>query len=151
MKCNFIMALGIMLTTCTLWFGCSKAKVQLLFTIVNRSTADIKILTNNNMLLVDAKSDGKNYKLNGPLTNANDVIPRLIQSAPLKVVFNNTDTVWHYNDNIAHRGKYLSVSSKGNLFNPATYASYTDSHPEAGVTTVREYMFTPADYDFARQ
>lgn len=129
--------------------SCSKPKEYCSFGVMNNTGVLITLVTNTNSVYATIPSDGKRYNLDGPFYGGTTLksipisTPRL--SSPFKVVFDSKDTVYHYNDEEAHTGKYLNKIQQRSLFNAVSYKIENTKAGEVGL-----YTFTKEDWDFAK-
>ncbi|HOZ85874.1 MAG TPA: hypothetical protein PK191_10325 [Niabella sp.] len=129
-----------------------KPQEYISFFAINNSGVEIKFFTPNSSEIYET------YPLDGAIrriTNRNYSTTTINEEnfdktlnlpSPIKVVFNNSDTVYHYNDSLLHYGKYLNKSSNRCLFNFRSYVINKEKHGD-----VLTFTFTPNDYEFAKQ
>lgn len=132
--------------------NCSKElESKLFFNAFNKNAITIRILTKTNLEIANIASNKVARIYNPIIGDTSQLTPPLGDSAPLKVVFNEIDTVLHYNDSLSHQGKYLNKLSPRNLFYPQAYTTSKFTHGETGTTIERLYTFTIEDYEYAKE
>lgn len=133
--------------------GCTRRNLEYVeYTAVNNSGVAIKLVfASQTNAYAYFNSDGIKRTLIAPFYGISsfaqsNMQPEFALPPPVKVVFNDKDTVYHYNDSSMHTGKYLNKLSNRCLYNFQSYRIEKFKSGENGI-----YTFTPADYDFARQ
>lgn len=142
------LALFILLISCT-----RRPQEYVYFEAINNSGVRIEIFDKSSAFIsYYAPEQGVRRTLATPaygvtkINEANFGSVFNVPSTPLKVVYNNADTVYHYNDSLSHSGVYLNLLSVRCLFNIKSYDIATYRNGDVGV-----YTFTPSDYEFAKE
>lgn len=121
------------LTVLLLLIACTRRPQDFVsYSAINNSGAEIKLVTTTSAdIYAHYPSDGSIRTLvnrtygTTTITEAN-FNTTLTLPSPIKVVFNNDDTVYHYNDILEHSGKYLNKLSDRCLFSFNSYVITKD-------------------------
>ncbi len=92
------------------------------FIIFNKSGTTIKIAPTSSLrdTMILLNEEFKHFDMGvgrGLSTGIN--LAFFADGDPVTVIYNNSDTVIHYRDNLVHEGNYLNESSDRNFYNPA--------------------------------
>lgn len=141
----------ILLSVLTLMVACVKkdGTTSSTFRIVNNSGVDIVILPTTSM--VDTLRLPKSKSLDKFIGNSrgkNDGISLayFADSYPVVTIFNNLDTIIHFNDTLPHFGNYYNLKSNRCFYNKTSYSREIKNESKYSQNVILNYVFTEQDY-----
>ena len=130
--------------------GCRKEDATFnKFQLLNSSGVTIKILPTTSLrdtlTLLNNESKGFDLSFNRGL-GTGDNFAFFADGNPVTVIFNDSDTIVHYNDNLTHMKRYYKQTSNRNFYNTASYQKEIVDDTKHLRTVTLKYFILNRDY-----
>jgi len=119
------------------------------FIITNQTKVLIKIFPSISMTdtLHLKSNESLNFKRGQEMGKGNGInLAFFADGNPVTVIFNNEDTIKHYNDTLNHVGNYYNIKSERCFYNPKSYTKQIEPIGKQSNDVKLYYTFTEQDY-----